>query len=326
MSASPSASTVSLSASSEASAVATVNASDTDTAATTIAAAADTTITTVAFSPAQTASLPPSSSNAAVATTDTAALVAPAMPSVSPDTRHMDFAMHAIGVIHTPYGEKFAVPRQPRLVESTHCTIELFAPYCDPQACIGLEGFSHIHVLFVFDQIPEDKFRPMIRPPRLGGNQRIGVFASRSPFRPNRIGLSLLQLEKVEVVKGKAVLQVKGADMVDGTPILDIKPYIPFVDAIADARGGFASDKPALKTVSFTPAARAVLTQAQARGELDEHVLVEILAQDPRPAYKGEADSKEYYALLMGYRVVFHVQDTQVLVTALQKATEAVRS
>ena len=111
------------------------------------------------------------------------------------------FNMHPIGVIHTPYGEKFAVPRQPRLVESTHCTIELFAPYCDPQACIGLEGFSHIHVLFVFDQIPEDKFRPMIRPPRLGGNQRVGVFASRSPFRPNRIGLSILELEKVEVVK-----------------------------------------------------------------------------------------------------------------------------
>ena len=196
------------------------------------------------------------------------------------------FNMHPIGVIHTPYGEKFAVPRQPRLVESTHCTIELFAPYCDPQACIGLEGFSHIHVLFVFDQIPEDKFRPMIRPPRLGGNQRVGVFASRSPFRPNRIGLSILELEKVEVVKGKS---------------------------------GFASEKPHLKEVVYTPKAQQQLAQGVAQGELDPQALAEILAQDPRPAYKGDADVKDYFAQLMGYKVTFQVHGEQVLVVALQK-------
>ena len=232
---------------------------------------------------------------------------------------HQTFNMHPTGVIHTPYGEKFAVPRQPRLVESTHCTIELFAPYCDPQACIGLEGFSHIHVLFVFDQIPEDKFRPMIRPPRLGGNQRVGVFASRSPFRPNRIGLSILELEKVEVVKGKSVLHVKGADMVDGTPILDLKPYIPFVDAISEARGGFASEKPHLKEVVYTPKAQQQLAQGVAQGELDPQALAEILAQDPRPAYKGDADVKDYFAQLMGYKVTFQVHGEQVLVVALQK-------
>lgn len=230
------------------------------------------------------------------------------------DKSAMSFCMHPIGLIHTPYGEKFAVPRQPRLVESTHCTIELFAPYSDPQACIGLDGFSHIHVLFVFDQIKEDKFRPMIRPPRLGGNQRIGVFASRSPFRPNRIGLSLLELVGLEVVKGKSKIHVKGADMVDGTPILDIKPYIPFVDAIPDARGGFAQERPKLKDVSFSPQAQIALERAQKDG-LELQVLQEILAQDPRPAYKGEHDLKEYYAQLLGYKVTFHVHEDTIVVT-----------
>lgn len=233
------------------------------------------------------------------------------------DVASTSFCMHPIGVIHTPYDEKFAVPRQPRLVESTHCTIELFPPYSDPQACVGLEGFSHIHVLFVFDQIAEDKFRPMIRPPRLGGNQRIGVFASRSPFRPNRIGLSLLELEKVEVVKGKSVLHVKGADIVDGTPILDIKPYIPFVDAIPEARGGFAQERPELKAVSFTKEAEEELIAAERNG-LDPQVLTEILAQDPRPAYKGAEDHKDYYAQLMGYKVTFQVHGNTVIVKALE--------
>ena len=121
------------------------------------------------------------------------------------------------------------------------------------------------------------------------------------------------------MVKGKSVLHVKGADMVDGTPILDLKPYIPFVDAISEARGGFASEKPHLKEVVYTPKAQQQLAQGVAQGELDPQALAEILAQDPRPAYKGDADVKDYFAQLMGYKVTFQVHGEQVLVVALQK-------
>ena len=220
------------------------------------------------------------------------------------------FNIEPIGFIRTPYGQKFAVPRQPGLASSAHCQIELVPPYSDPQAFIGLEGFSHIHVIFVFDKVEVDKFRPMIRPPRLGGNQKVGVFASRSPFRPSRLGLSVLKLERIENHNGKTVLHVLGADMVDGTPILDIKPYIPFVDAISDAQGGFASAPPALKEVAFDNLA----LQKIASFKLDQALLEQILAQDPRPAYKGNEDDKPYFALLLGYNIKFKVTDHVVTV------------
>lgn len=223
------------------------------------------------------------------------------------------FNLEPIGVIHTPYGQKFAVPRQPGLAAAVRCEIELLPPYCDPQACIGLEGFSHIHVIFIFDKVEVDKFRPMIRPPRLGGNQRVGLFASRSPFRPSRLGLSVLKLEKVENRNGKTVLHVLGADMVDGTPILDIKPYIPFVDALPDAVGGFAVAPPVLKQVVFSPEAEQQISALK----LDRDSLVDILAQDPRPAYKGTEDDKPYFALLMGRNVKFKVSGDVVTVLEL---------
>lgn len=220
----------------------------------------------------------------------------------------MTISIEPIGVIHTPFGQKFAVPRQPGLAASAKCEIEFFEPYSDPQAFIGLEGFSHIHVIFLFDQIQLDHFKPMIRPPRLGGNKKIGVFASRSPFRPSRLGLSVLKLESIENRQGHTVLHVLGADMVEGTPILDIKPYIPFVDAITDAQGGFAIAPPPLKQVLWSTKALELCQKYK----LSKQALDEILAQDPRPAYKGTEDNKEYFALLMGYNVAFMVQDNVV--------------
>lgn len=231
------------------------------------------------------------------------------------------FNLEPIGVIHTPYGQKFAVPRQPGLAAAVACEIELLPPYCDPQACIGLEGFSHIHVIFIFDKVEVDKFRPMIRPPRLGGNQKVGLFASRSPFRPSRLGLSVLKLEKVENRNGKTVLHVLGADMVDGTPILDIKPYIPFVDALPDAVGGFALEPPKLKQVAFTSEADALITKLK----LDKTSLIDILAQDPRPAYKGTEDDKPYFALLMGYNIKFTVSGEIVTVLDVLPAETAMQ-
>ncbi len=231
------------------------------------------------------------------------------------------YSMQPIGVIHTPYGEKFGVPRQPGIVPSTHSRICLFAPFGDPQAVEGLLAFSHLHVIFLFDKIsPEEKFRRMIRPPRLGGNKRVGVFASRSPFRPNRIGLSVVKIEGVEVVNKLATILVSGADMVDGTPVLDIKPYVPFVDAIPDALGGFALQPPEKKTVLYSKEALADLKAAQARGaQLSLKLLDEVLAQDPRPAYKSaEQDDKVYFVVLAQHRVSFMARGEQLVVLALE--------
>lgn len=139
----------------------------------------------------------------------------------------MTFSFQPIGVIHSCFKEKFGIPRQSGLVTAAQATLELHAPYDCPEALVELEGFSHIWVTFVFHQSMRDNWKATVRPPRLGGNQRIGVFASRSPFRPNPIGLSAVQLESIDCKDGHCQLQLRGADLLDGTPVLDIKPYVP---------------------------------------------------------------------------------------------------
>ena len=222
-----------------------------------------------------------------------------------------------IGQVHSPYGQKFAVPRQSALVPDVVSELEFFAPYGDPQAFIGIEGFSHLHLIFYFHQVPAEEFRAMVRPPRLGGNLHLGVFATRSPFRPARLGLSIVKLERIYQVNGLVRLQVSGADVVDGTPIVDIKPYIPFVDALPHAQGGFASMPPKIKKVVFTSRAQQDLQALTAR---EFKALEQILAQDPRPAYKAEHDDpKIYYAKLFGYNVAFGVKaDTVTVLEAVK--------
>lgn len=213
-----------------------------------------------------------------------------------------------IGYVSAPYGEKFAVPRQPGLAPHARSYLHFFKPYCDPQAFVGLEGFSHIHVIFLFDKVEYSTFKAMVRPPRLGGNRRVGVFASRSPFRPSRLGLSIIKLEQVLLKDGKVVLEVSGADLVDKTPILDIKPYVPFVDAVVDAKGGFAPNPPKLCTVNFSEQSLRDLAPLD---HTELMAIKETLAQDPRPAYKGDESSPHIYgALLYGFDVHF-TKDTQ---------------
>lgn len=231
------------------------------------------------------------------------------------------FSLPQIGVMHTPYGQKFAVPRQGGLAPDALSEIEFFAPYGDPQAFIGLEGFSHLYVIFYFHEIVAQPFRAMVRPPRLGGNQHLGVFATRSPFRPARLGLSVLQLCAMRVENGLMRLQVAGADMVDGTPVVDVKPYVPFVDAHPEARGGFAAAPPILKEVRFTPEAedklQHTLTAQQRRA------LQQILAQDPRPAYKArEEDERVYFAQLWNLNIGFKVSGGVVTVCSVLSAAD----
>ena len=159
-----------------------------------------------------------------------------------------EFSMKVIARIRSDFATKFGVPRQSGLVEALESTIVFEPEYRNADALRGLEGFSHIWLVWVFDKAARDTWSPTVRPPRLGGNARMGVFATRSPFRPNPIALSCVRLAGIEETAEGTVLRIRGADLMDGTPILDIKPYIPYADCKEDAAGGFAS-APAAETL-----------------------------------------------------------------------------
>lgn len=194
------------------------------------------------------------------------------MPSFAP------FTFDAIGIVHSPYREKFGIPRQPGLA-LIDAEIELLPPYAVADAVSGLDGFSHLWLTFVFHAVAERGWKPLVRPPRLGGNERLGVFATRSTHRPNPIGLSVVELIGIDTSAGVR-LHIRGADLLDGTPLLDIKPYVPYADGIANARAGFAPAPPARLSVRWSG---QIAISAQQRALIEE-----ILAFDPRPAYQEE--------------------------------------
>jgi tRNA-Thr(GGU) m(6)t(6)A37 methyltransferase TsaA len=204
-----------------------------------------------------------------------------------------------IGIIHSCFKEKFGVPRQPRLVMSAGAELELYPPFDRPEAVAELDGFSHIWVIFLFHECLEQGWKPTVRPPRLGGNRKVGVFASRSPFRPNPIGMSAVELAAIlNDVTGTRLL-LRGVDLLDGTPVLDIKPYVPFADSIADARAGFAKEKPRIGLrVEFTTAADLQVHLADPDGALALRTLiVELLQQDPRPAYLSDDPERTRFGM-----------------------------
>lgn len=224
-----------------------------------------------------------------------------------------------IAVIESPYQEKFAVPRQPRLVPSARARVKLLGEINCPEAVRGIEQFSHLWLLFLFDQNLQAGWKPTVRPPRLGGNERIGVLASRSTFRPNGIGMSAVTLRGVSKQGDQIYLDLGSVDLVNGTPIIDIKPYIPYADAIADAQGGYAEAEPELAQVTFSPAALEVLHRSP-HGVEQQAVIHEVLAQDPRPAYKkNKPDMKEYAVNLYDLNVKFTVNGNLVTVTAIER-------
>lgn len=190
--------------------------------------------------------------------------------------------MEIIGKIYTGFTEKFGIPRQSGLAD-TDGQIRLMPPYNDREVVRGLEEFSHIWLIWGFSMCSDDQWSSTVRPPRLGGNRRVGVFATRSPFRPNHMGLSCVELVKITYEKGTGpVIHVKGADLMDGTPIYDIKPYVPYADMKPDAKGGFANEK---------PDESAVVTDCSIPQGVTPQILKEIrqlIAQDPRPAYADD--------------------------------------
>ncbi|WP_024304338.1 tRNA (N6-threonylcarbamoyladenosine(37)-N6)-methyltransferase TrmO [Pseudogulbenkiania sp. MAI-1] len=193
-----------------------------------------------------------------------------------------------IGLIRSPFKEKFGIPRQPALAKSAHMTLELLPPFDQPDCVRGLEAFSHVWLQFVFHDTLARGWSPLVRPPRLGGNAKVGVFASRSTHRPNALGLSLVELLGVDTSAG-VTLQLAGADLLDGTPVLDIKPYIPFVEAIPEARGGFVDGPPPTLQVRWNELARQQLAEQPEAAALAT-LIEEVLAQDPRPAYQDDPE------------------------------------
>lgn len=209
----------------------------------------------------------------------------------------MGYEFEPIGSIHSPFKEKFGIPRQPGLVPEVSAELVLIPPYNQPQAVVGLEGYSHIWIQFLFHQAVRQAWQPMVRPPRLGGNRRVGVFASRSPFRPNPIGLSVVRLEQVRVEAQGVILDISGVDLLDATPVLDVKPYLPYVDRIDDARSEFAAVAPGpILEVRYTERA---LEQLQARPQPEKlrAMINHLLELDPRPAYSTASEPERIYGM-----------------------------
>ncbi len=223
------------------------------------------------------------------------------------------FSMKPIAHIRSDFSTKFGVPRQSGLVDALESTVVFEPEYRNPDALRGLEDFSHLWLVWVFDQAIRSEWSPTVRPPRLGGNARMGVFATRSPFRPNPIALSCVKLAGIEQTPDLGtVLRIRGADLMDGTPILDIKPYVPYVDAHPEALGGFAST-PAGATLEVIIPPELLARVPAGRQE----ALRGVLAQDPRPHYQNDPD-RVYGFGFAGLEVRFTVDGTVLTVRDIQ--------
>jgi len=222
-----------------------------------------------------------------------------------------------IAIIHSGYKEKFGIPRQPGLAGSMTATIELLPPCTSPDAVRGLGQCSHIWLLFIFSACVDKGWSPLVRPPRLGGNEKLGVLASRSPFRPNPVGLSPVKLEAIRIEEGKVFLDVSGADLLDQTPIIDIKPYLPYSDVITDASFDLASQIETLDLpVTFSAEAQIALQQHTARlNQPLQQQIEEVLLCDPRPAYhKNKPEQREYGIRLYDLNIRWIISESSVQV------------
>ena len=218
--------------------------------------------------------------------------------------------MEIIAKIYTEFDEKFGIPRQSGLVNETLGKIVFEPKYRVDEALRGIDGYSHLWLIWQFSKAMGREWSPTVRPPRLGGNKRMGVFATRSPFRPNPIGLSSVKLIKVEKTESEGtVLWVSGADILSGTPIYDVKPYLAFTDSHSDATCGFADDVAEYKIeVEFDEAILKKLTDNEIKK------LTAILEQDPRPSYKAE-DECSYGMKFLGHEITFKYENCKLIVT-----------
>lgn len=226
---------------------------------------------------------------------------------------NLSLTLQPIAIIHTPYKEKFSVPRQPDLVPDGTGVIELLPPYHQPEIVRGLEIFSHLWLIFQFDKIEQGKWHPTVRPPRLGGNQRVGVFASRATHRPNPLGLSKVALHHIEYRPQGVLLHLGSVDLVDGTPIFDIKPYVAYADSEPNAQSGFAQYKPLHNLqVNFSDNAKLALLKIEKKRPHFARFVHDVIAQDPRPAYQqGKITQRIYGIYLHEFNVLWQIDEQQ---------------
>ena len=219
-----------------------------------------------------------------------------------------------IARMHSDFDQKFGIPRQSGLVEELESLIVFEPEFRNPDALRGLEGFSHLWLIWEFSKARREDWSPTVRPPRLGGNQRLGVFATRAPYRPNPIGLSCVRLVGVEQhPEYGPVIRVAGADLLNGTPIYDIKPYLPYADCKPEAVGGFASQpKEATLRVDIPAEWRSVIPEEK------RAALVGVLAQDPRPPYQQDPE-RVYGMAFGGLEVQFRVEGERLTVCGVEK-------
>lgn len=204
-------------------------------------------------------------------------------------TASTSFTLSTIGIVHSCYKEKFGIPRQPGLVTESTARIELISPYNRLDTLEGLSHFSHIWVQFIFHACLTENWKAKVRPPRLGGKEKLGVFATRSTHRPNPIGLSVIKIGSIYKEDKKVFIDLHGADLLDGTPVLDIKPYLPYADSITESKGGFAPTPTKTKTVLFSEEARSQCRHYESlHNRKITTLLKQIIEQDPRPSYLSE--------------------------------------
>ena len=234
-----------------------------------------------------------------------------------------ELKMPIIGYMKSPYTEKFGIPRQPNLVQ-IESYIEMVEPYNDLLAFEGIDEFSHLWLIWQFhdnkNQQENPKFRPQVRPPRLGGNKKIGVFATRSMYRPSPMGLSVVQFKKVEKVGKSVRLYVTGSDLLNDTPILDIKPYIQYSDAVVHAQSGYAQDEPERKLVIWSECAQNecdILLKEQVLTAQLVDELNQVLSLDPRPAYQDDAE-RIYKMKFAKFDVAFQVINQEIHVLNIE--------
>jgi tRNA (adenine37-N6)-methyltransferase len=234
--------------------------------------------------------------------------------------KNINFA--PIGIVHSPFQEKFAIPRQSGLTK-IDAVIEMLPPFAQAEAVSELEQFSHLWIVFIFHALgfqsgDSREWKPLVRPPRLGGNEKVGVFATRSTHRPNPIGLSAVELIKIEVDEG-VKLHIRGADLLDGTPVLDIKPYIPYADAIPTARAGFAQHAPERLELRWRAEALSAARELSILQNVNlQSIVEETLCFDPRPAYQNEPE-RIYGVHFAGCNVLFHIDGNNVEIIGIER-------
>ncbi len=225
--------------------------------------------------------------------------------------------LETIAITHSCFKEKFGIPRQPGLATAATAVIELVGDYANADAVRGLEQCSHLWLIFLFSEHLDRGWTPLVRPPRSAG-KKMGVFATRSTFRPNPIGMSAVSLDRVEIKNGVPFIHVRGADLLDGTPIIDIKPYLPYSDSINDASNEYAPDGQQLTLpVEFSQEAEKVINSCQ-QGQALKLLIEQVLLCDPRPSHQRNKTDRDYGTLLQDYNVRWRITDDAIQVFSLE--------